>query len=558
MATPTHAYCYDCLPGGPITPPPCRNCGSGTDYYSSGLCRYCHRFAPQIIGSCRDCGGWGTTRHNSWLCGGCRGWRRRFRTPATCPSCARVLALNADGYCRGCWRQAALRRTQQRDISVVEANRHGQQLFLVDTFRQKRPPRARPAAPPRAFRRGYPVPHRQLLLFDLPRDLAAGQHRGFPDPPDPTLAALLDQAVADHARAHGWSKQPRNSTRAAIRALLSIQDTPGAPIKASLVAELDRITFAAQPVLDVLAATGMLDDDREPSILVWYDNQVTGLPEPMATEVQTWFDVLRTGSTTPPRSRPRSPNTIRLRVRSAVPVLRAWAAAGHTSLREISRADITAALPASGSPRALVGGALRSLFQLLKARKIIFVNPTARIRTGRPETREPLPLELTALRQALHADDPARAALAALVSFHALRNAQLRGLQLTDIRDGRLHLPERTILLAEPARTRLAAWLDHRAHRWPGTVNPYLFVNAYTAGRTGPTSNLWINQALGMSPQAIREDRILHEAIVTGGDIRRLCDLFGLSVTGAERYTRTVHEPALAEPSPSSRTHGHT
>jgi hypothetical protein len=273
----------------------------------------------------------------------------------------------------------------------------------------------------------------------------------------------------------------------------------------------------------------------------------------MATEVGTWFDVLHTGSTTPPRSRPRSPNTTRLRVRSAMPVLRAWAAAGHTSLREISRADITAALPDSGSPRALVGAALRSLFRLLKARKTIFVNPTARIRTGSPETREPLPLELTALRQALDADDPARAALAALVGFHALRNAQLRGLQLTDVRDGRLHLPERTILLAPAARTRLAAWLDHRAHRWPRTVNTYLFVNAYTALRTGPTSNLWINQALGLSPQAIHEDRILHEAIATGGDIRRLCDLFGLRFCRPVGVPRRTHGQLACSEGPAGR-----
>jgi hypothetical protein len=28
----------------------------------------------------------------------------------------------------------------------------------------------------------------------------------------------------------------------------------------------------------------------------------------------------------------------------------------------------------------------------------------------------------------------------------------------------------------------------------------------------------------------------------TSGDIRRLCDLFGLTVGGAERYTRTTSE----------------
>ncbi|GAA2090609.1 hypothetical protein [Actinomadura alba] len=45
--------------------------------------------------------------------------------------------------------------------------------------------------------------------------------------------------------------------------------------------------------------------------------------------------------------------------------------------------------------------------------------------------------------------------------------------------------------------------------------------------------------------QAIREDRILHEAHPTAGDIRRLADLFGLSINAAERYAATVDHPDL-------------
>lgn len=547
MATPRHAFCYACLPSGPVTAPPCRKCGSVTGYYSSGLCARCHRFAPPFPDSCQDCLAWGVTRRNGWLCRGCRGWRARFTTQAACPGCARVLVLGSEGVCRLCWRQAALRRSQQHGITVLEANRHGQQLFFADMFRQKRTPPPQPAMPGKA-RRAYPVARRQLVLLDLPRDLTAGHRRGWPAPPDPALAALLDQAARDHARGHGWSKTRTNAARQAIRVLLAIQDTPGAPIPASLVAGLGRISLAAQPVLDILAAAGMLHDDREPPIIAWYGNQVTGLPEPMATEVRTWFDALHVGSTTPPRSHPRSPVTVRLRVRTAAPILQGWAAAGHTSLREITRDDVKAALPPHGTPRALAGQTLRSLFRLLKARKLVFADPAAHIRTGRPETREPLPLDLTALHQALDPRNPARAALAALVAFHALRNEQLRGLHLTNVRDSRLRLPDRAILLAGPVRQRLTAWLDHRARRWPRTANPHLFINAYTAVRTTRVSYLWISQTLGISPQAVREDRILHEAIATGGDIRRLYDLFGLSVPAAERYTQILTAVSLSTP----------
>jgi hypothetical protein len=106
------------------------------------------------------------------------------------------------------------------------------------------------------------------------------------------------------------------------------------------------------------------------------------------------------------------------------------------------------------------------------------------------------------------------------------------------VRDGRLHLDGRVIPLAGPVRERLAAWLDERACRWPATVNPHLFINWYTAVRETPVSSPWISHTLGTSPQAVREDRILDESLATGGDVRRLCDLFGLTVGGAERYAR--------------------
>lgn len=47
-----------------------------------------------------------------------------------------------------------------------------------------------------------------------------------------------------------------------------------------------------------------------------------------------------------------------------------------------------------------------------------------------------------------------------------------------------------------------------------------------------------------MSAQALREDRIQDEARATQ-DVRRLCELFGLSVKGAERYLSPHNHPLL-------------
>jgi hypothetical protein len=50
-----------------------------------------------------------------------------------------------------------------------------------------------------------------------------------------------------------------------------------------------------------------------------------------------------------------------------------------------------------------------------------------------------------------------------------------------------------------------------------------------------------------MPTSRLREDRLLHEAEATGGDPRRICDLFGLSVGAALRYTGTIDQPGLTE-----------
>ncbi|WP_231941162.1 hypothetical protein [Arthrobacter sp. U41] len=135
-----------------------------------------------------------------------------------------------------------------------------------------------------------------------------------------------------------------------------------------------------------------------------------------------------------------------------------------------------------------------------------------------------------------------------MVAFHALTKKQLSELRLTDISDGHLVLGNRDIPLAAPVRTRLAAWLDQRNRTWPGSANPHLLINRRTAPRLLPVSRQFPWTGLTLRPQALREDRILHEIHATGGDIRRICDLFGLSVEGATRYLNTVEHPDLTMP----------
>lgn len=156
----------------------------------------------------------------------------------------------------------------------------------------------------------------------------------------------------------------------------------------------------------------------------------------------------------------------------------------------------------------------------------------------------PLPMEPTAIRDALVNPDPAVALAVSLVAFHALMTSQVQHIKLTDIIDGRLRMPDgRFIPLAKPVLVHLAAWLDHRAKRWSETKNPYLLVTIQTAPRLSPPSRNFPWKKAGVTAQALRADRILYEVEQTGGDVRRICDLFGIGIETALRYSHTATGP---------------
>ena len=194
------ACCFECVPRRRRDPLVCKRCGD-TEIWTSGLCRRCHRLAP-LVDSCQDCLAWGVTRHNTWVCQACRGWRRRY-DPRTCPGCARQAPVNHRGYCRLCCRQATARN--QLDpahamLDVAALGRDGQQLFLADLILKKRGKQPGGSGPterrPETWPSGYPVEHQQLVLFGWPRTLTNDRVREF-EPPLPQLAAALMRAVAD-------------------------------------------------------------------------------------------------------------------------------------------------------------------------------------------------------------------------------------------------------------------------------------------------------------------------------------------------------------------------
>jgi hypothetical protein len=542
-------YCYECLPGGPFTPPSCRRCGSAT-YFSDGLCDRCHPGGPLYVGSCRGCLAWGVYRAHCWLCNSCRWWRNHYPF-GDCDYCGRNTRIAEQRACRLCLEQARMLQAPGRALDLAGANRHGQQLFLAN-LQFKRFKTRRLAPKPRQPRRQRsqirPATWQQIPLFQLDPDPELVRQRALNA--DNELVQYCKHIVREHAEKHGWSKRQTNGVIRSLRLLQILQDTPGAKIRATDVLQLPRYDGNIVSTLDVLAAAGLLIDDRPSRIENYFAVRTDTLPATMKAQLEVWLEVMLNGSTTPPRQRSRDPLTARVHIMGITPIIQAWAAAGHESLAEITPEQVRAALPPSGSQRNWAEFGLRSLFTTLKARKLIFTNPTRGMRVTRVNSTVPLPLDTEAIREALSSPDPAIALAVALVAFHALTANQLRVLMLTDIADRRLNLDGRSIPLADPVRIRLAAWLDQRARTWPNSINPHLFISRRSAPRLTPVGPQFPWTSTSLKPQALREDRIVQEIHATGGDVRRICDLFGLSIDAAMRYAATLDHPDLTASDP--------
>ncbi|MEU0844009.1 hypothetical protein ABZ370_31660 [Streptomyces sp. NPDC005962] len=545
-------YCYVCLPGGPFTPPACRRCGS-TGYFSQGLCAVCHPGGPGYPGSCRGCLAWGVQRAYSWHCWACRWWQGHYPV-GTCMYCEREAPIGDAGACRLCLEEGRRNKNADRAINYAAVARTGQQLYLANLHsayaegaarKVNRPKHPTQVVRPPINPRFAPVRWRQLILFRMPPDQAALKRRTTA--PDTGMLAYCDAILREHAARHGWSKKLTNDVKRSIKLLHALQATPGAKIHATDVLELPRLGGTAVSTLEILTAADLLIDDRTLAVRHYFAKHTAGLPPAMTQQLQTWLDVMLDGSQKAPRRHARHPQTAHLHILGMATILRAWAEEGHESLAEITREDYTNALPERGAHRNFAEQGFRSLFTILKGRKQVFTNPTRGIPLTRVAGTIPLPLDTEAIRSALNSPDPACALAVALVAFHALTSPQLASLQVTDIQDGRLRLADRNFPLAGPVLTRLTAYLDHRARTWPTSLNSHLFINRKTAPRLVPVSRNFPWTQAQLKPQALREDRILQEIHATGGDVRRICDLFGLSIEAAQRYANTVEHPGLTE-----------
>jgi hypothetical protein len=351
-------------------------------------------------------------RAHSWLCWSCRWWRTHYPL-GDCDYCGRTTRIGEQRACRLCLDQARMLQGHGRALNLAAANRNGQQLYFANMrFHERRTPRLDPE--PRPARRApspfRPLPWQQLPLFHIDPEPAMTRERALVA--DSDLIRCCKDIVRDHASAHGWTKK---HTYDVIRVPAAGAGPSTHPRRQNQrhrgVEQLPRyggnVTITA--TLDVLAAAGLLNDDRPTHVQRYFAGKTANLPQPMKAQLEVWLEVMLNGSHQAPRRRSRDPQTARLHILGITPILQAWSDAGHRTLADITPDQVLAALPKSGTRRNFAEQGLRSLFRVLKPRKLIFQNPTRGMPATPVNATVPLPLDTDAIRRALNSADPATA-----------------------------------------------------------------------------------------------------------------------------------------------------
>jgi hypothetical protein len=495
--------------------------------------------------SCDHCLAWGVLTER--LCKACRSFASTH--PAgTCGTCGRDLPVDA-GVCRPCRKQASLIAgpgyKTALDLSVAAGTGH--QLW----FRFGRLTRAdhAPVTVSPAAARSRPVRLRsrwaQLLLCDAPRDLSRVSAQ-LP-PLDPGLAERARTEAGRLAGLRGWSPRTLSLTQRGLRILMAVHGS-GELVRASTVRQLTARNMPFPHIIDVLAAVGVLDDDRPDTLAAWLDEQLAGLPDQIRAELDAWLGLRRHGG---PRRRPRSRRTI---VRDIYSIRTFLAGVGtrYSTLRQVTRDDVTSWLAGRpGWSRPQDASTLRSLFGALKAERLIFVNPVRGVRVARrsPSVPAPLPAHLVTATAAAAKSDPALHVVVALAGVHALLPGRIRHLRMdqVDLPGQRLDPGGLNRPLDEFTAGAVRGYLGFRNRRWPATTSPYLLVTRKTAHTGQPVSVFWMNRLfrrLPVTAEQLRDDRIIEEALAGWADPLHLAAVFGFGPRTGLRYAGAARDSA--------------
>lgn len=553
-----HGVCIDCDAIRPISRMGrCARCYR-LSRTSLRLCPLCHKQRPmwgkmcegcrakRRVGSaqsCPECMAWSVTVRGG-RCRACRNFAA-YNHPADCRSCGRHLPVNTSRRCRLCTvtrRQAHL--AGQPGWSVEPGATPGIQLFFgeLDGSCLRRPSAAchtddsEPDTARSAIGHVDPVAMgEQLPLFFLAAILDLLSPEGIAAAVAQAPAQLMG-AVVDFGEGRGW---PMKATRAVQRAVAVVTGVGFANlVEHDVIHQLSRLGLPGRRSWEFLVAQGLVAASGEEHANAWFEKHLDGLPGQVACEVGAWVKALRGIG----RSRPRRPVTIQHYLRAAEPALREWSRC-YDSLRQVDAEDVSGYLETLVGPRrTLAAVALRSLFSTLKARRLIFTDPTKATHPGSFNQTPVLGLAPGTRRSVLASTTRADHRLVVLLAgIHAFSRADMAGLCLEDVdcHAGTILVNRRRCHLDTVTKEHLVTWLKLRQQRWPYTANPHVLVNAKSALGLDAVSEGYFQCAFADLPTtagALRADRLLAEATDTGGDPMRLTGLFGVHPRTAMRY----------------------
>jgi hypothetical protein len=254
------------------------------------------------------------------------------------------------------------------------------------------------------------------------------------------------------------------------------------------LAQLDP-NLAAKPVCQFLRARGLLADDPDlhrDADLVWIEAALDALPQPVASEVRAWVDVLRSQGRR--EGEFRSWDGIRHYLAYVQPVLTDWTAIGVATLREITQHQVEDAVNGvSGHARRQLAIVLRTLFRSLKRQRVIFRDPARNLHVGDLKgIPRSLPSDLLA-GLLDHAATPLGRLTVALAAVHAVSGHHIRTIRTADVDlargtvEIRRGLLRHTLYLEQFTHRLAAEWLDLPPPPPAGLDEPHLLVSQKTA-----------------------------------------------------------------------------
>ena len=300
-------------------------------------------------------------------------------------------------------------------------------------------------------------------------------------------------------------------------------------------------------IIDVLADAGVLDDDRPDTLALWLDEQLAGFPRRYGP---SWTPGSGCGARRAPPQAPRRQTIVR-----DIPSIRTFLAGAdgrYSTLRQVTREDITTWLAGRPAVPPQDASTLRSLFGTLKAERLIFANPARGIRVSRRNPSVPAPLPgAPVTAPPSRADDPAlrswsrwpRARAPARPDPQPAPGPGRPGRPPT--RSRRANRP-----LDEFTAAAISGYLTFRSQRWPATTSPYLLVTRKTAHTGETVSQFWMDRlfrGLPVTASQLRDDRIVEEALDGRADPLHLAGVFGFDPRTGLRYAQAARQtPELA------------